>query len=147
MNKVSPVILSTSKSLGFGISKLPNIAKLKGISKLNHFRKRFFLNKGLKSPLRIIRLVLILLALFNISLSSIIVFSWSFSVLALHRLTNTKFSELARNCLLKLRVQTLLKYGHFMMLETFPNKVTPDIDFIDEAVVQCYNVPVVKILL
>ena len=33
------------------------------------------------------------------------------------------------------------------MLETFPDKVTPDIDFIDEAVVQCYNVPVLKILL
>ena len=28
----------------------------------------------------------------------------------------------------------------------FPDKVTPDIDVIDEAVVQCY-VPVVKILL
>ena len=145
MNKVSPVILSTSKSLGFGISKLPNIAKLKGISKFNHFGNRFFLNKGLKSPPRIIRLVLILLALFNISLSSIIVFSWSFSVLALHRLTNTKFSELARNCFFKLKL--MLKYGHFMMLETFSDKVTPDIDFIDEAVVQCYNVPVLKILL
>ena len=145
MNKVSPLILSTRKSLGFGISKLPDIAKLKGISKFNHFGNRFFLNKGLKSPPRIIRLVLILLALFNISLSSIIVFSWSFSVLALHRLTNTKFSEFARNCLFKLKL--MLKYGHFMMLETFPDKVTPDIDFIDEAVVQCYNVPVLKILL
>ena len=41
---------------------------------------------------------------------------------------------------------TLLKYGHLMLPGTFPHKVTPDIDFIDEAVVQCY-VPVVKILL
>ena len=34
-----------------------------------------------------------------------------------------------------------------MLLGAFPDKVTPDIDFIDEAVVQCYNVPVVKIFL
>ena len=38
------------------------------------------------------------------------------------------------------------KYGHLMLPGAFPGKVTPDIDFIDEAVVQCY-VPVVKILL
>ena len=33
-----------------------------------------------------------------------------------------------------------------MLPRVFPDKVTPDIDLIDEAVVQCY-VPVVKILL
>ena len=33
-----------------------------------------------------------------------------------------------------------------MLPGAFPDKVTPDIDFIDESVVQCY-VPVVKILL
>ena len=37
------------------------------------------------------------------------------------------------------------KYG-YLISGAFPNKVTPDIDFIDEAVVQC-DVPVVKILL
>ena len=41
----------------------------------------------------------------------------------------------------------MLKYGHLMVPGTFPDKVTPDIDFIDEVVVQCYNVPVLKILL
>ena len=39
------------------------------------------------------------------------------------------------------------KYGHLMLPSgAFPDKVTPDIDFTDEAVVQCY-VPLVKILL
>ena len=39
------------------------------------------------------------------------------------------------------------KYGRLMLPSgTFPDKVTPDIDFTDEAVVQC-DVPVVKILL
>ena len=35
------------------------------------------------------------------------------------------------------------KYGQFMLPGAFPEKVTPDIDFTDEAVVQ-YDVPVVK---
>ena len=39
------------------------------------------------------------------------------------------------------------KYGHLMLAEAVPDKVTRDIDFIDEAVVQCYDVPVLKILL
>ena len=34
-----------------------------------------------------------------------------------------------------------------MLSGAFPDKVTPDVDFIDEAVVQCYDIPVVKILL
>ena len=38
------------------------------------------------------------------------------------------------------------RYGLFMPPGTFPDKVTPDIDFPDEAVVQC-DVPVVKVLL
>ena len=38
------------------------------------------------------------------------------------------------------------KYGHLMLPGTFTDKVIPDIDFTDEAVVQC-DVPVVKILL
>ena len=38
------------------------------------------------------------------------------------------------------------KYGYLMLPGAFPYKFTPDIDFIDEAVVQCYDVPVVKIL-
>ena len=38
------------------------------------------------------------------------------------------------------------KYEHFMLPEAFPDKVTPDIDFIDEVVDQC-DVPVVKLLL
>ena len=38
------------------------------------------------------------------------------------------------------------KYGHLMLTGAFPDKVTPYIDFKDEAVVQ-YYVPVVKILL
>ena len=38
------------------------------------------------------------------------------------------------------------KYGHLMLPEAFSDKFTPDIDFIDEAVVQCYDVSVVKIL-
>ena len=40
----------------------------------------------------------------------------------------------------------VLKYGHWMLLGAFPDNVTSDIDFTDEAVVQC-DVPVVKILL
>ena len=35
------------------------------------------------------------------------------------------------------------KYGHLMLPGTFADKLTPDIDFTDEAVVQC-DVPVVK---
>ena len=38
------------------------------------------------------------------------------------------------------------KYGHLMLPGTFTDKITPHIDFTDEAVVQC-DVPVVKILL
>ena len=39
------------------------------------------------------------------------------------------------------------KYGHLMLPSgAFPDKFTIDIDFTDEAVVQC-DVPVVKILL
>ena len=38
------------------------------------------------------------------------------------------------------------KYGHLMLPEVFSDKVTPNIDFTDEAVVQC-DVPFVKILL
>ena len=33
-----------------------------------------------------------------------------------------------------------------MLPRAFPDKFTPDTDFIDEAVVQCYDVPVAKIL-
>ena len=41
----------------------------------------------------------------------------------------------------------LSKYGHLTLSSgTFPDKVTPGINFTDEAVVQC-DVPVVKILL
>ena len=41
----------------------------------------------------------------------------------------------------------LLKYGYLMLPSgTFPEKVTPGIDFTDEAVVQS-DAPVVKILL
>ena len=38
------------------------------------------------------------------------------------------------------------KYGHLMIPGGFPDKVTPDIDFTDEGVVQ-YDVTDVKILL
>ena len=38
------------------------------------------------------------------------------------------------------------KYGHLMLPGAFPDKITPDIDFTDEAVVQC-DIPVIKILL
>ena len=38
------------------------------------------------------------------------------------------------------------KYGHLMLPGAFPDEVTLDIDFTDEAVVQ-FDVPVVKILL
>ena len=38
------------------------------------------------------------------------------------------------------------KYAHLMLQSAFPDKVTPDIDFRDGVVVECY-VPVVKILL
>ena len=38
------------------------------------------------------------------------------------------------------------KYRHLLLPGAFPDKATPDIDFIDEAVVQCF-VPAVKILL
>ena len=39
------------------------------------------------------------------------------------------------------------KYGHLMLSGAFPDKITPDIDFIDEAVVHCFDFPVAKILL
>ena len=39
------------------------------------------------------------------------------------------------------------KYGHFILPGGIPDKVTPDINFINEAVVQCYDVPVLKMLL
>ena len=38
------------------------------------------------------------------------------------------------------------KCGHLMLPEVFPDKVTPNIDFTDQAVVQC-DVPFVKIIL
>ena len=38
------------------------------------------------------------------------------------------------------------KYGHLMLPEPFSDKVTSDIDFTCEAVVQC-DVPVVEIIL
>ena len=38
------------------------------------------------------------------------------------------------------------KYGHLMLPRAFSDRVTTDIDFKDEAVVQC-DVPIVKILL
>ena len=38
------------------------------------------------------------------------------------------------------------KYGHLMQPGAYPDKFIPSIEFIDEAVVQCYDVPVVKIL-
>ena len=38
------------------------------------------------------------------------------------------------------------KYGHLTLTGSFPDKVTPYIDFKDESVVQC-DVPVVKIIL
>ena len=37
-------------------------------------------------------------------------------------------------------------YGHLMLPGAFPDKVTPDNDFIDEAVAHC-DIPVIKILL
>ena len=40
----------------------------------------------------------------------------------------------------------LPKYGHLMLPGAFSDKVTPDTEFIDEAVVQCYG-PVVKLFL
>ena len=40
----------------------------------------------------------------------------------------------------------MLKYGHLMLPGAFSDKATIDIDFTDEAVVQC-DIPVVKILL
>ena len=38
------------------------------------------------------------------------------------------------------------KHGHLMLPWVFPEKITPVIDFTDEAAVQC-DTPVVKILL
>ena len=38
------------------------------------------------------------------------------------------------------------KYGHLTLPRLFPDKIIPDIDFTDEAVVQC-DVPVLKLLL
>ena len=40
----------------------------------------------------------------------------------------------------------VLKYRYLMLPGIFPDKVTPDIDFTDEVVLQC-DVPVVKILI
>ena len=40
----------------------------------------------------------------------------------------------------------LSEYGYLMLPGAFSDKATPDIDIIDESIVQCY-VPVVKILL
>ena len=40
----------------------------------------------------------------------------------------------------------LSKYGNLMLPRVFSDKAIPDIDFTDEAVVQC-DVPVIKILL
>ena len=40
----------------------------------------------------------------------------------------------------------LPKYGHLMLPGAFSDKVTPDTEFIDKAVVQCYG-PVVKMFL
>ena len=37
-------------------------------------------------------------------------------------------------------------YAQMMLPGALPDKFTPNIDFIVEAVVQCYDVPVVKIL-
>ena len=37
-------------------------------------------------------------------------------------------------------------FGHMMLPGAFPDKFTPATDFIDEAVVQCFDAPVVKIL-
>ena len=39
----------------------------------------------------------------------------------------------------------IVKYGHLMLTGAFLDKKIPDIDFTDEAVVQC-DVPVVKII-
>ena len=47
---------------------------------------------------------------------------------------------------LKVGEMIMSKYGHLMLPGAFPDKITPYIDFKDEALVQCY-VPVVKILL
>ena len=38
------------------------------------------------------------------------------------------------------------KYEYLMLPRAFPDRCTPDIDFIDETVVQCCDVPVVKIV-
>ena len=43
--------------------------------------------------------------------------------------------------------EIMSKYGHLMLPGAFPDQVTPDTDFTDEAVLQCSDVPVVKILL
>ena len=40
----------------------------------------------------------------------------------------------------------VLKCGYWMLPGAFPDKVTPDIDFPDEVVVQC-DVPLLKILM
>ena len=40
----------------------------------------------------------------------------------------------------------MLKYAQMMLPRALPGKFTPDTDFIDEAVVQCYDVALVKIL-
>ena len=57
-----------------------------------------------------------------------------------------KFFFLVWNLLFKVGEIMVSKYGYMMLSGVFPDKVTPDIDFTDEAVVQ-RDVPVVKILL
>ena len=39
----------------------------------------------------------------------------------------------------------VVKHRHLVLPGTFPDNVTPNIDFADEAIIQC-DVPVVKIL-
>ena len=48
--------------------------------------------------------------------------------------------------LFKVGVIMFLKYSHMMLPGLFTNRITTDIDFIDEAVVEC-DVLLVKILL
>ena len=40
---------------------------------------------------------------------------------------------------------TVSKHEHLMLPRAFPDKVTPDIDFTDEAVGSSFDVPVAKI--
>ena len=56
------------------------------------------------------------------------------------------FNFLIHFQVVKVRKIMVSKYEHLNPSVGFPDKVTPDIDFTDEAVVQCH-VSVVKILL